>query len=160
MEFEENMSVTVFRKGDLIAFGGSFDLIELTNDIDFRKMTPRSKVKGNILTLHFEDEQDAVTLQKANQWEDGKMQFAQIVRKEKDEMVGEMVQVNKRFATEKGIFFAVEKAGFEEIRESALAFECSVVHGYDLRHSREMRQAVLVVKMKKNKNLLLTQLSM
>ena len=75
MEFEENMSVTVFRKGDLIAFGGSFDLIELTNDIDFKKMTPRSKVKGNILTLHFEDEQDVVTLQKANQWEDGKMQF-------------------------------------------------------------------------------------
>ena len=45
-----------------------------------------------------------------------------------------MVQVNAtRFATEKGIFFAVDKAGFEEIRETVLAFECSVhvVHEYD-----------------------------
>ena len=38
-----------------------------------------------------------------------------------------MVQVNStRFATEK-IIFAVYKAGFEEIRETALAF---VVHEY------------------------------
>ena len=43
-----------------------------------------------------------------------------------------MVQVNAtRFATEKGTFFAVDKAGFEEIRETVLAFECSVVHEYD-----------------------------
>ena len=73
-----------------------------------------------------------------------------------------MVQVNAtRFATEKGIFFAVDKAGFEEIRETVLAFECSVVMNMkNLKHSREMRQAILVVKMKSNKNLLLTQLSM
>ena len=39
-----------------------------------------------------------------------------------------MVQVNAtRFATEKWIFFAVYKAGFEEIRETAFA---SVVHEY------------------------------
>ena len=39
-----------------------------------------------------------------------------------------MVQVNAtRFATEKRTFFAVYKAGFEEIRETALA---SVVHEY------------------------------
>ena len=39
-----------------------------------------------------------------------------------------MVQVNgTRFATEKRIFFAVYRAGFEEIRETALA---SVVHEY------------------------------
>ena len=31
----------------------------------------------------------------------------------------------------KRIFFAVYKAGFEEIRETALAFECSVVHEYE-----------------------------
>ena len=43
-----------------------------------------------------------------------------------------MVQVNAtRFATEKGIFFAVHKAGFEEIRETVLAFGCSVVHEYE-----------------------------
>ena len=36
-----------------------------------------------------------------------------------------------RFATEKGIFFAVDKAGSEESRETALAFECSVVHRYE-----------------------------
>ena len=73
-----------------------------------------------------------------------------------------MVQVNAtRFATEKGIFFAVDKAGFEEISETVLAFECSVVMNMkNLKHSREMRQAILVVKMKSNKNLLLTQLSM
>ena len=73
-----------------------------------------------------------------------------------------MVQVNAtRFTTEKGIFFAVDKAGFEEIRETVLAFECSVVMNMkNLKRSREMRQAVLVVKMKSNKNLLLTQLAM
>ena len=39
-----------------------------------------------------------------------------------------MVQINAtRFATEKRIFFAVYKAGFEEILETALA---SVVHEY------------------------------
>ena len=43
-----------------------------------------------------------------------------------------MVQVNAtRFATEKGIFFTVDKAGFEEILETALAFECSVVHKHE-----------------------------
>ena len=52
------------------------------------------------------------------------MQFAHILRKERDEMV----QVNStRFAKEMRIFFAVYKAGFEEIRETALA---SVVHEY------------------------------
>ena len=39
-----------------------------------------------------------------------------------------MVQVNAtKFTTEKRIFFAVYKTGFEEIRETALA---SVVHEY------------------------------
>ena len=55
VELEENMSLTVFRKSDLIIFRGidgyCFNIIELTNDIDFEKMTPRSKVKGNILIL-------------------------------------------------------------------------------------------------------------
>ena len=42
------------------------------------------------------------------------------------------MQVNAtRFATDKGIFFAVDEAGFEEIRETALASECSVVHEYE-----------------------------
>ena len=64
VEFEENVPLTVFRKSDLIACGKSdgycFNVIELTNDIDFKKMTSRSKVKGNILPLHCEDEEDAV----------------------------------------------------------------------------------------------------
>ena len=51
MEFEENKPLTLFRKDDLIAFRGSngncFNIIELTNGIDFKKMTPRSTVKGN-----------------------------------------------------------------------------------------------------------------
>ena len=56
------------------------------------------------------------------------MQFAHILRTEK----GKMVQVNATgFATESGIFFAVNKAGFQEIRETVLAFECSVVHTYE-----------------------------
>ena len=70
VEFEENMLLTVFRKGDLIACrksdGYCFSVIELTNDIDF-KMTSRSKVKGNILTLHCEDEKDAVMFQREDQ---------------------------------------------------------------------------------------------
>ena len=72
-----------------------------------------------------------------------------------------MVQVNAtRFATEKGIFFAVEKAGFEEIRETVLASSALwCMNMRNLKLSREMRQAVLAVKMKSNKILLLTQLS-
>ena len=51
------------------------------------------------------------------------MEFAQILRKE-------LAQVNAtRFATEKRIFFAVYKAGFEEIHETALA-SVHVVHEY------------------------------
>ena len=68
VEFEENMPLSIFRKSDLIAFRGSdgycFNIIELTNDIDFNEMTSRSKVKGNILTLHSEDEKAAVIFQK------------------------------------------------------------------------------------------------
>ena len=52
-----------------------------------------------------------------------------------------MVQVNAaRFATEKGIFFAVDKAGFEEIRETALAFECFVVHEYEKSKTLERKE--------------------
>ena len=102
VEFEENMPLTVFRKGDLIAFRGGdgycFSITELTNDIDFRKVAPRSKVKGNILTLHSEDEEDVVIFQREDQWKGGNVQFAHILRKEKDGMV----QVNStKFATEK-----------------------------------------------------------
>ena len=68
LEFEENMPLTVFRKDDLIAFresdGYCFNVIELTNDIDFKKMTPRSNAKGNMLTFHSEDEEDVVIFSK------------------------------------------------------------------------------------------------
>ena len=85
-------------------------------------MTSRSKVEGNILTLHCEDEKETMIFQREDQWKGGNMQFSHILRKERDQMV----QVNAtRFATEKRIFFAVYKAGFVEIRETALA---SVVH--------------------------------
>ena len=61
------MPLTVFRKGDLITFresdGYCFNVIELTNDIDLKKMTPKAKVKGNILTLHSDDEEDVVIFQ-------------------------------------------------------------------------------------------------
>ena len=66
--------------------------------------------------------------QREDQCKGGDMQFAHILIKEKDEMV----RVNTtRFATEKRVFFAFYKAGFEEIRETALALECSVVHEYE-----------------------------
>ena len=73
-----------------------------------------------------------------------------------------MVQVNvTRFATEKRIFFAVYKAGFEEIRETALALSALwCMNMKNLKHFRKRRQAVIVVKTKNNKNPLLTQLSM
>ena len=49
----------IFEKGELFAFRGSdechFNVIELTNPIDVDKITPRSKVKGNILTTHSDD---------------------------------------------------------------------------------------------------------
>ena len=53
-----------------------------------------------------------------------------------------MVQVNATsLATEKRIFFAVYKAGFQEIRETALAFECSVVHEYEKSKTLEEKEA-------------------
>ena len=126
------MPLTVLRRSNLIACkesdGYCFNIIKLTNDIDFKKVTNRSKVKGNILTFHSEDEEDVVLFQREDQCKGSDMQFAHILRKEKDEMV----QVNAtRFATEKRIFFAVCKAGFGEIRETSLAFVCSVVHEYE-----------------------------
>ena len=88
-------------------------------------MTLRSKVKRNILTFHSEDEEDAVIFQREHQWKDGE----------------EMVQVNvARFVTEKENFFAVDKAGFEEIRETALAFECFVVHEYENSKTLERKE--------------------
>ena len=87
VEFEENMPLTVFRKGDLMAFRESdrycLNIIELTNNIDFKRMTPRSKVKGNILTLHSEDEEDVVIFQREDKWKGGYVQFAYILRTEK-----------------------------------------------------------------------------
>ena len=134
------MSLIVFRKSDLIAYRGSdrycFNIIELTNDIDFKKMTPRAEVNGNILTFHSEDKEYVVIFQREYQWKGGNMQFAHILRKKI-----EMVQVNAaRFAIEKGIFFAVDKAGFEEIRQTALAFECSVVHEYEKSKTLERKE--------------------
>ena len=77
------MPVTVFRKGDLIAFRGSdeycLNIIELTNDTDFKRMTPGSKVNGNILTQHSEDEKDVVIFQREDEWKGGNMQFAHIL---------------------------------------------------------------------------------
>ena len=71
-EFEENMPLTVFRKDNLIAFresdGYCCNVTDLTNDIDFKKMTPRSKAKGSMFTLHFEDEEDVVIFQREDQW--------------------------------------------------------------------------------------------
>ena len=52
VEFEENKPLIVFRKDDLIAFRGSdgycFNIIELTNEIDFKKITSTSKIKGTL----------------------------------------------------------------------------------------------------------------
>ena len=88
LEFEENMALTAFRKGDLIACresdGYCFNIIELINDVDFKNMTSRLKVKRNIFTLHCKDEEDAVIFQKEHQWKSGNMQFAHILRKERD----------------------------------------------------------------------------
>ena len=64
-----------------------FNIIKLTNNIDFKKMTPRSKVKGNILTLYSEYKEDVVIFQREDKWKGGNMQFAHILRTEKDEMV-------------------------------------------------------------------------
>ena len=73
-------------------------------------------MKGNILTLHSED--DGVG---------GSRQFAHIVRTEKYEIV----QVNAaRFATEKEVFFTVGKVGFDDICETALSFEYCVISEY------------------------------
>ena len=69
-EFEVNMPLIVFKEGHLSTFRGSdayyFNVIEPTGDVDFKKMTSRSKMKGNILILHSED--DGVAFQREEQW--------------------------------------------------------------------------------------------
>ena len=56
MESEVNMSLTVFKDGNLIAFrdsdGYCFNVIELTGDLELKKVTPSSKV-----TLYPEDDE-------------------------------------------------------------------------------------------------------
>ena len=49
VDFEENKPLTVFRKDNLIAGSDGYflNIIKLTKGIDFKKMTPRSKVKEN-----------------------------------------------------------------------------------------------------------------
>ena len=51
------------------------NVIGLTNDIDFKRMTPRSKVKGNILKLYSEDEEDVVIFQREDKSKGGNMQL-------------------------------------------------------------------------------------
>ena len=57
------MNHTVFKAEDMIACRGSDGYC--FND-EFKKMTPRSKVRGNILTLCSED--DVVVFQREEQW--------------------------------------------------------------------------------------------
>ena len=87
VEFEENVPLTVFIKSDLIACresdGYCFNVIELTNDIDFKKMTFRSKVKGNILPLHCEDKKDTVIFQREDQWKGGNYRICSFFKKTK-----------------------------------------------------------------------------
>ena len=79
-------------------------------------MTPRSKVKENILTLYSED--DVVVFQRGQQWKVGSIQLAHILRTEKYEIV----QVNAaRFAIDKGAFFVIDKVGFDDIYETTLS---------------------------------------
>ena len=86
MEFEVNMPLIVFKEGNLIAFRGSdghcFNVIELTGDVDFKKMIPRSKVKLSILTLYSKD--GVVIFQQEEQWRGGSMQSVHILGTEKD----------------------------------------------------------------------------
>ena len=61
VEFEVNMPLTAFKAEDLIACRGY-----CFND-DFKKMTPRSILKGNILTLY--SGHDVVVFQGEEQWQ-------------------------------------------------------------------------------------------
>ena len=101
----------------MIAFRGSDGYcFNVTGDV-----TCMSKVKKNILTLHYED--DVVAFQQKGQWKGNSIQFVHILRTEKYEIV----QVNAPrflFAIEKGAFFVIDKIGFVDICETALSFEC------------------------------------
>ena len=129
IEGEETSSM-VLKKGQLIAFRGCegycFNAIELTADIDLQKVTPRKKVKGNILTLYSED--DVNVFQREEQWKGGNMLFAHILRTESDEIV----QLNaSKYATENGTFFALDKPAYDKVCEIAAAFEESITSEYE-----------------------------
>ena len=57
-------------EGELISFRGCerycFDAIELTSDINLQKVTPLTKLKGNILPLY--SEEDICVFQTEQQW--------------------------------------------------------------------------------------------
>ena len=129
IEGEETSSM-VLKKGQLIAFRGCegycFNAIELTADIDLQKVTPRKKVKGNILTPYSED--DVIVFQREEQWKGGNTLFAHILRTESDEIV----QLNaSKYATENGTFFALDKPAYDKVCEIAAAFEEPITSKYE-----------------------------
>ena len=129
IEGEETSSM-VLKKGQLIAFRGCegycFNAIGLTADIDLQKVTPRKKVKRNILTLYSED--DVIVFQREEQWKGGNMLFAHILRTESDEIV----QLNaSKYATENRTFFALDKPAYDKVCEIAAAFEESITSEYE-----------------------------
>ena len=89
-------------------------------------MTPRTKVKGNILSLF--SEEDIVVFQREEHWKGGNMLFAHILRTESDEIV----QLNaSKYATENGIFFALDKPAYDKVCQIAAVFEQSIISEYE-----------------------------
>ena len=77
------------------------------------------------MTLHSEDEEDVMIFQREDQSKGGNTKFAHMAKQTK------WCKSMQQDLPQKRDLFAVDKAGFEEICETALAFECSVVHEYE-----------------------------
>ena len=128
---KEDQTSAYLKKHNLIfAFRGSdyhhFNVIDLTIPIVVDKITPRSKAKGNILTIH-SDYSEVVVFEQEKEWEGGGMMFAHVIWTENDEIV--ILSFNK-FATKTELSLQSKKVAFDEIRKRTDAFEQSIACKY------------------------------
>lgn len=119
-----------FMKGQIVAFRGCdsyhFNAIELNRPYSLDSLRPRSKIKGNILTLvsDLHDNEDLVVFKREKEWENGHMLFAHVLRTTDDDIV----QIKmKKVETPDGVYFCLDKKAFVEISEISKDFENSIV---------------------------------
>ena len=115
-----------FNENDLIVFRGydgyKFNVMQLTKAFHAEEATPRTKIKGNILTM-IEGTENFVTFQRDDTWGKGSMNFVHVLRTPDEEIVQ---LPEAKVVTEEVVFFSVTRKPHDEICSIAVTFENSV----------------------------------